>query len=169
MKNSKGFTLIELMVVISIAALLLMGSTSMIRILTLSNTNKIVEKIDSEISKNRMLTMSKGNYRYVVISWNAANLEYDISIVTSNTELSSSTWSTATIESSKKLASEDITISYHNKGSASAVMVRDNALLINNNPGTGAFMSNSTQINIISGIKTREIYLVTKTGYHYIE
>lgn len=169
MKNSKGFTLIELMVVISIMALLLMGSASMIRMLTLSNTNKIVQKIDSEISKNRMLTMSKGNYRFVVISWNATDHEYDISIVTSSTVLNASTWSTGVIESTKKLASEEVTLSYLNSGSAVPVMVKNEALLIHNDPGTGAFMSSCSQVDIMSDSKTKTIYLVTKTGYHYIE
>jgi prepilin-type N-terminal cleavage/methylation domain-containing protein len=167
--NNKGFTLIELMVVISIATILILGTTSIIKILTLSNTKKIAQSIDSELSNNRLLTLSKGNYRYLVIHWDAFNQEYVINTVTSSSELNSGTWSTGTIERSKKLASKDIIISYLNRGSATPIMVRDTALLINNNPSTGAFVSNSIQINIISGSTERTIYLVAKTGNHYIE
>lgn len=168
--NKKGFTLIELMVVITIASILLLGSTSIIRILNLSNINKITQKIDSELSKNKMLTMSKGNYRYIVIHWDSTNKEYSMSIVTSDVVLDTSNWrSSGTIITTKKLASELVTLSYKKDGSSTPIMIQNSALLINHNPGTGAFTSNCTQINVESGGGTKVIYLVTKTGNHYIE
>jgi hypothetical protein len=105
----------------------------------------------------------------LVIHWDAVNQEYVMNTVTSSTELNAVTWSTGTIERSKKLASKDITISYLNRGSASPIMVRDTALLINNNPSTGAFVSNCKQIDVNSGSTVRTIYLVAQTGNHYME
>ncbi|MGB4659533.1 MAG: prepilin-type N-terminal cleavage/methylation domain-containing protein [Mobilitalea sp.] len=170
MKNNKGYSLIELMVVISIASILILGSVSAVRILTFSNTVKITQTIDSQISKNRLLTMSKGNYRYIAIDWNSTKEEYEISMVSSSTVLNTTNWkSSGTIETNKKLASKDVTISYQNGVSATPVMVKDVTLLISNNPSTGAFVSSVTQINIASSSKSSTIYMVTKTGKHYIE
>ena len=175
MKNNKGYTLIELMVVISIAAILVLGATSITRILTLSSSMKITQTIDSQLSKNRLLTMSKGNYRYLAIDWNSTKEEYEISLVSSSIALDTTNWKTSgIIETNKKLASKDVTISYQNGASATPVIIRDAldevlVLLINNNPSTGAFVSNATQITIASSGKNSTIYMVEKTGNHYIE
>jgi len=168
--NKKGFTLIELMVVMAIAALLMTGTGSLVRILTLSNVDKVTQKIDSALSKNRLLTMSKGDYRYLVLHWDSTTEEYKISTVTSTAALDTTNWNTAgIIESQKILASKDATISYVNSGVATAVMVKDTPLLLSFYPSSGAFRSNSIQISILIGSKSKTIYLVSKTGNHYIE
>ena len=169
MKNNKGFSLIELMVVISISSILMIGAASGIRILTLANTNKIAQTIDSALDRNRIITMSKGSYHYIVIYWVSAKQEYLMDTITSATELDASSWSSVAPESSKTLASKEVLISYKNSGSLTTISVRDQALLIRNDPSTGGFKSSCSNISITSKGITKTINLVAKTGNHYIE
>jgi prepilin-type N-terminal cleavage/methylation domain-containing protein len=175
MQSNRGFSLIELMVVISILAILVAGSGVSLHLASYSNTERVAKEIDSALSKLQLETMSQGNQNhYLAIEWDMTEKVYYICKATSSNVLTEANWASAvkTITNKKKLASESIIISYSNQTDGSnSVLLRDvnSILLLSFIPSTGAFQSSSKQILIASDSKTTILHVVSITGNHYIE
>lgn len=174
MKDNRGFSLIELIVVMAIIALLIGGTAIGIRILSYTDTEKITKTVDQSLHKLRIDTMSKGNlYHYLFIAWNDTKEEYEIGYVTGTVALNGTNWddgSVSTISNRKGLCSSKVTISYsdHSIGSdLQEISTSNDVLLLQYYVHSGAFQSNCRMISIVNGSKNTSIHLVGKTGKHY--
>lgn len=174
MKDRKGFTLIELIIVITIMMILTGGALISLRYLSYADVNKVTGKIDSSLSKMQLETVSKAYpYYYLGIEWDSSEENYYMSMVTSTTELTTTNWSSAakTIISRAKIADKRITMRYsdENDGSNQVTVREENPLiLICYKPDSGAFLSLCKQIIVESNSKKSTIYMVSKTGSHYV-
>ena len=66
-KNQKGMTLVEIIVVIAVAAILMGTSMVMYNQIRYANTKRVVEKVDSALSELRVTTMSREGRQYLYI------------------------------------------------------------------------------------------------------
>lgn len=66
-KNQKGFSLIELIIVIAIIAVLAGASVAMFGHISYANTKKAAAEVDSALSKLRLDTMSDAEHEYLYI------------------------------------------------------------------------------------------------------
>jgi len=175
MRDNKGFTLIELILVITIAAILAGGSLMSLKYLSYANVNKVTEKIDSSLTKLQMDTISKAYpYGYLAIEWDNTEQVYYLTMATSTNELTQANWSSAakTIVSRKKIADKKITITYVDLGEGSSkVTLRDTVpvLLISYKPDSGAFLSLCKQIDVTNESRSSTIHMVNMTGNHYVD
>lgn len=174
MKNNRGFSLIELIVVLAIIALLTGGTAIGVRILAYSDTEKITKTIEQSLQKLRVDTMSQGElHHYLFIAWNDTEEEYEIGYVTGSVPLDESNWnngSFSSISNRKGLCSSNVSISYSNNSDGSdGKEIRDSnpVLLLQYYVHSGAFQSNCRMISIKNGSKIIKINLVGKTGKHY--
>jgi prepilin-type N-terminal cleavage/methylation domain-containing protein len=67
MKNKKGFSLVELLVVMAILALLVSGSTAGWNYISYANTSKCAKEINTTIKKVRLQAMSRTNKPYIFL------------------------------------------------------------------------------------------------------
>lgn len=172
--NDRGFSLIEVIIVIAISSILIGGAFISLNLLVFADTKKCAKEIDVILNKLRLQTLSKGmKYHYVVIEWNDLEKNYYLNMVTSSGELTESTWRTdADTITSNLIADSNITIQYSDRldGTNIFTINRDNpCLLISMKPDSGAFRTAWKQIIISSRSNTTTIFMVTKTGKHYIE
>jgi prepilin-type N-terminal cleavage/methylation domain-containing protein len=175
MRNNQGFSLIELMVVITILAVLISGVGINLRLLSFTDTERVIKEVDSALSKLQLETMSQGNQNhYLILEWDNTEKAYYICFATSSSVLTQENWatSTKTVTNRKKLAAESITITYSNQtDGSSSILLRDAkpVLLISFMPSTGAFQSSCKQIVIESSGKTKTLHMIGITGNHYID
>ena len=175
MRDNRGVTLVELIVVITIIAVLTGGATMSLKYLSHANVDKVTERIDSSLSKLQAETISKAYpYGYLAIEWDVIDEAYKMYLVTSPIQLTQSNWTSVvkTIIYEKKLGDKDISITYSNQSDGTdqvTIGESNQVLLINFNPASGAFSSQCKQIVVGNGVKNSTIYLVSMTGNHYIE
>jgi prepilin-type N-terminal cleavage/methylation domain-containing protein len=174
LKDNKGFSLIEIMVVLVIVAIIFTGTVISIRLLNFADTEYCANEINSEMGTLRMETMSKGSvHHYLVIEWDSTDHTYYMSRVTSasNKPLDSANWQTdaSTIRNRKKLASSKITIATSLDGTIfTDITVTNSVILISFVPSSGAFESTYKQIRVTSIGKTSTVVMVGKTGKFYV-
>lgn len=175
MRHNQGFSLIELIVVIVIAAILISGAGVGLQYLTYSNTEKIARSIDQSLGKLQLETMSTGNqYSYLAIEWDEVEKAYFLCNVISTIQVTQTNWDTVTktITNRKKIANSNTIISYSsNADGSNQTIIRDTIkiVLLNFKPGSGAFQSNSQLIIINTSGKLKKLQLILLTGNHYIE
>ncbi len=182
MRDNNGFSLIEIIVVLCIAALLVSGTAIGIRSLHYADAQYCVKELNSALYTLRANTLSQGElHHYLVIEWDDSNQEYNLILATSTDVIKNKTeWESAksTIEeenaklkisSHKKLASRLITISYStNKTSFSEIRNANSVILISYKADSGAFESGYKQIRVTSNNNSSTLFMVTSTGNHYI-
>lgn len=66
-KNQKGFSLIEVILVIALIAVLVSSSVSMFGHIRYANTKKVAEEVDNALSRLRLDTMSGDDQQYLYI------------------------------------------------------------------------------------------------------
>lgn len=174
MKDNKGFTLIEVIICIAIAAVLIGGVYSNMNLLVYADTKSCSEKINSTLSKLRLETMSKGDKKhYIIIEWNTTDNCYYLNAVTSDVVLAESDWKTNAYSiQSKKIANKNITISCTKKSDGTEISTVNSlkpCILISFQISSGAFESEWKQIIISSRTNTSTVHMITKTGKHYIK
>lgn len=174
MKDNSGLSLIEMIIVLCIAAILLTGAAIGVRSLHYADANYCAKEINSTLYALRTQTLSQGDlHHYLVIEWDDLSQEYYLSIATSSgIALDSSNWTTdaLSISNRKKLASESITISYSMDGTVyNNIRGTDSVILISYKPDSGSFESSYKQIQVISESKTSTIFMVANTGNHYMK
>jgi prepilin-type N-terminal cleavage/methylation domain-containing protein len=174
MKDNKGFTLVELIIVIAIAAIMTIGVYASMNILVLADTKSCSKVIDVTLNQLRLETMSKGNVKhYMVIEWNNIKSCYYLNVVTSDIPLNEINWNTqADTVKNKVIADKDLIISYTDQPDGTNIRLIDASnpyILIQFTPSSGAFESVWKQIIVTSKVDTATINMVTKTGKHYVD
>lgn len=66
-RNQKGFSLIEVVIVVTIVAILAGASASMIRYVTMANTKKTVQTVDNQMDKLQATSMTKAGKQYLYV------------------------------------------------------------------------------------------------------
>lgn len=172
-KVNRGFSFIELIVVISIIALLISGTGISLRILAYTDTEKITKEIDQSLRKLRLDTMSQGNlYHYMFLTWEEINQEYQIGYVTGDHPLDEFNWNVeGEISGRKKLASSKVKILVGEQTDGSDGMELGDTtqvILIQFYVHSGAYQSPYRTIMVEHGRNRTTIHMVGKTGKHYI-
>lgn len=174
-RHNEGFSLIELMIVMVIAAILISGTGIGLRYLSYSDSEKIAKTIEASLSKLQVETMSRGNqYTYLSLEWDGVNQGYYLGTVTSTVSLNQGNWdyTAKTVIERRKIASSDISIAYAESTDGSDQVILNDAtkvLLLNFDPGSGAFKSKCQQIIISSSSEVKKLRLILLTGNHFIE
>ncbi|MHB8131256.1 MAG: prepilin-type N-terminal cleavage/methylation domain-containing protein [Mobilitalea sp.] len=174
MKNNKGFTLVELIIVIAIAAIMTIGVAASMNLLVFAHSKSCANEINETLDQLRLETMSKGSVKhYIIIEWNNIQSGYYLNVVTSEVHLNEINWNTeADTVKSKKIADKDILLSYTDQSDGSNIRLIDIAnpyVLIQFTPSSGAFESIWKRIIVTSKVGSETIFMVTKTGKHYLD
>lgn len=174
MKDNRGFTLLEMMIVIAITVILICGAYANMNLLKLADAKSCAKLIDVSLDKLRLETMTKWSKKhYLVIEWRETEKKYYLNYVTSASALDVSNWDTACDSiRSKVIAGRNIKIMVTKNANGSDQKVIDSAnpcLMIEFLPESGAFFSEWKQIYIYSNTGTTVLHMVSKTGKHYIE
>ncbi len=162
-RNSKGFTLIELVVVIAISAIIIGIIAMSVYPSYSANAKRCATQTDSLIAKCRLGCLSRsGNVRLTIRSDSSGNIIGDY-YEASDTPISSDTLSNKKAAVSYTLKSSD--------GSLRTARISDAPLTLSFNRSTGALKAQSdgsycTAIAISCGAKTYTIALVPTTGTH---
>lgn len=174
MKDNKGFSLIEVIIVITITAVLTTGAIFNLNLLKLADVHQCANTIDDALSKLKLDTMSKADrYHYLVLEWNGAKDGFYLHGISSETPLNETNWSTASsIITYKKLASSAISIAYSDRTDGTNLQQLDAGhpcILISVAPGSGAYQSPWKQLVITGESEELTIIMITKTGKHFIK
>lgn len=174
MKDNKGFSLIEVIIVIIITVILTTGAVYSLSLIKLADVHQCANTIDDALSKLKLDTMSKADrYHYLVLEWNGAKDGFYLHGISSDVPLDDTNWSTATsILTYKKIAGSDITIAYTDCSDGTNLRQLDDdnpCILIRVAPGSGAYQSPWKQIVITGESEELAIHMITKTGKHFIK
>lgn len=158
-KNNKGFSYIELILVLAIMAIMVGLITLSIGTVSRANVNRGAEKLESFLNRARSNTMARGTERGM-LSISCEDGAYYCYVgspaaINKETEL---------------LVSSGVQIGYYINNGTSMEMLEDGeTLYVKYVPSTGAFMPLSgsdycTSIVLMNGDKVRTIVLHTATG-----
>lgn len=168
-KDNKGFSLVEMIVVIAIAAILVGASATMIRQISLANTEKAAETIATTLDKERITAMSKAGTRYTYIyqlSDGCYMKTLDVSLDTFDGSLMDN--------NGIKLCSNRVEIY---KDSTSGTKVEGSNIIRIHYTKTGVFASDTNVFTgtnvegkiVVTGVGTRTLSLIKTTGKNYMD
>ncbi|MHB8131023.1 MAG: prepilin-type N-terminal cleavage/methylation domain-containing protein [Mobilitalea sp.] len=175
MNNDRGFTLIELIIVILIMALLGVGSMTGFNLLNTSSAEKTADRIKAVLDYIQMENMTKTK-AYTMKIENIAD-DYKLSIISTNTA------GTEVIESTEILELDNGTIIFENNIDLVQILVSSvpvagwqvaDKLVVGFRKDTGGVKEYATdhyvtRIGFIASGRTYYLRIVTATGKHYIE
>ncbi len=157
-KNQKGFSLIELIVVIGIAAIIASVSLRMISLISATNTEKVVKTLSDALTKQQMRSMSKVNKPNLFVYTVDETYYYALS--------EESTYNASTMGTKGKEIGKGVEISYNDDG-GNHVISNVNILKISFKRD-GSFDEAPDSI-VIKGKLERTIKLNKSTGKHVIK
>lgn len=159
-EKNKGFTLIEIIIVLGIIAVLTTLTFSLIGYLNFQNTKKATKTIHITLDKVRMETISKGisykTYLYLVEN------DLYMKIQKNDEEIS------LTKDSGEKLSS-NCKVTYKREGDLDYKELDEiSYICLYFSKGSGSFLSDYEWISISNGRKSSTIQFVKETGKHMI-
>ena len=163
-KDNGGFSLIEMIIVIAIAAILTGSSFTMVRSIAYANTKKASETVLSTLDTQRITAMSKKGNWYVYI-YHLSDGCYIKAV--DNVELSS--FNASYLDNKGiKICSDSIGIYID---SEAGTKVDGTDIICIKYTKTGVFDGTKTNVNkiIVDGTGTNTITLVHSTGKSYLE
>ncbi|SFR68426.1 prepilin-type N-terminal cleavage/methylation domain-containing protein [Anaeromicropila populeti] len=165
MKNSKGFSLIELIIVIAILAILSTGAVAGLSKIRYANTKKCANELNTLIEKGRMQAMSKAGTWYLYVYKTSDGVYYKI------------TKETTTPTDGNLLAGNSISIKFQKDGASSeeTLTAGSNPIKLKFSKNTGGLLEESVTggaayykyIKVI-GSSTYKIELNKLTGKHFL-
>lgn len=163
MRDNRGLSLIELIVVIAILSIISVGAFSGIGMLSSWNVNKCAKGIDSALKKTKTTAMSKSNAELIL---SKSDGDYYIE---------------STEEQKKKIGSEPIVITYTTTEGNTITIDGTNTLTLRFDRSSGAYQRIGetsgtdvkdiycTSIILTRGSKQKVIELVYATGKHVVK
>lgn len=169
MKDNRGFSLIELIVVMLIMAILAVGSMAGYNLLNAGSAKHAAERVVSLLSSVQMDNMTKSKVYSLKISMNPANGDYEVRVISSN--------ASGPQEESKEvldLKNGEITFENNLIPAESFTISPSVTLNISFRKDTGGVKEYEagktvTRIKITSAGSTCYIRLIPATGKHFIE
>ncbi|MEG1741306.1 MAG: type II secretion system protein [Acetivibrio sp.] len=164
--ENKGFSMIELIIVITVLSILISGSLGTLQYISYGNTKKCAAAINTALNQVQLENMSKSDTTYLYIYREDKNCYLKIW----NQDVSSK----KDLTNGKKIANGSVSISYKEEATGNEIPLDPqnpaSFLKIAYDKGTGAFLDSLPYSEIIlEGRVSYRIQLVKKTGKHYIE
>lgn len=163
--NNKAFTLIELVIVITIMVILVTGTLGGIRSITVVNTKNASRKIDAALSKLRLENMTKVPKSYLYI-YNINNALY-----MNTSDLSNITVGSDNIDESGIRLGNNIRLSYITFYGNRDDLENGEAIRLSFSRSSGAFLSDYEYLILSSSdnANMETIRCIKETGKHVIE
>lgn len=158
MKNNKGFSLIELIVVVAILALMSTGAMAGLGYLTLANTSKCASKIDSAFTVLKSKNMAKAETTYMHLYNDNGNYY----IVYNDLDEASFTPD----GSGEQIANDRLKVSMDDDPIEDGESI---CFAIRKKDGSFINTLQPTSKIVVAGQSSKQITLVTSTGKHFIE
>ncbi|MCD7708714.1 MAG: prepilin-type N-terminal cleavage/methylation domain-containing protein [Clostridiales bacterium] len=173
-ENQKGFSLVEMIIVIAIAAILAGAAIGMTSQLRYANTKKVVDTIDDAITRLQVTAMSQEDMPYLYIY----ECDGNVYMKTTTTELTSYN-GTVLDKSGTKLTNSNIKVysqtadeasTESTDGSVSGTQVSGTDFIKVAYTRSSTFSDKtSTEYITVVGSHTSQIHLVTDTGKHFVD
>ena len=165
MKNERGFSLIELIVVIAILSIISVGVVSAFISLTGWGVTQTISDIEGNLKETKILAMSKTNATMTI------SRESDVFYIT------------VTGEAKHKIGSVPIQIAYTTTATAdtasqNVTLANGKSITLGFDRASGAFLPIATDVSgsiycsditVTRGSKEKNMKLIYVTGKHYIE
>ena len=172
-RDQRGFSLVEIIVVIAITAILVGSSVTMINYIRYANTQKAVEAVGDMLDRQRISSMSQQGTQYLYI-YRLDDGYYMKALY--NTKLSS--YNSGSLGSGGiKICSESIAIRWEDFDGNQTELQKENQVIrvvfkrsgvLNTDPRENSYSTNVSKI-IFEGSSTYTITLIEETGKHIIE
>lgn len=160
-KNNKGFSYVELILVMAIMAILVAMVSISMGVVSRSNVNRGAERLNASLSKARNAAMAKGTDRGTIEITCDGSKYYCF--------VGSST-STNKIAERQEIGASPMVVGYYLKGNSEMITIQAGTpLILKYNQSTGAFKELSgggycDKIVFTNGSSTAEIKLYSATG-----
>ncbi len=164
MRENKGFSLIEIVVVMAIISILTVTAAVGIQSLGNRQVTRCIDSIETYLGKTKVAALAQNNKSYIEIYQTADGCIID-SYVSDH------------LDKSEKIGNSDIEISYYKSGGIRTVLTETERLKISFKRDSGALMSLEGEpdtvfcqkIEAAKGTITKTIVLVEATGKFYVE
>ncbi len=160
MKNNKGFSYVEFILVIGIMAVLVSMVSISMGLVSRTNVNRGAEKLNSSINRARNMAMAKGTDRSIVkITFDGTKYYCYVGSATGDSS-----------KGREEIAMSPVTIGYSVQGGSSVQLITTtNPLVLKFDQSTGAFKAMSdgkyvTKLVFTNSDKTASITLYPETG-----
>lgn len=169
-KDNRGFSLVEMIVVIAIAAILAGASATMVRQISFANTEKTAETIATTLDRERIAAMSKAGNGYTYIY----KLDDGYYMKTLH-GVSLDTYDASFLDTSGiKICGNRVEIY---KDSTSGTKVEGSNIIRIHYTKTGVFSADTNVFSgtdvegriVVTGVGTRTLSLIKTTGKNYLE
>ena len=163
-RNNKGFSLVEMIIVIAVVGILAGASLTMMGHIHYANIETVLELINTELSKQQIQAMSKMDKPYTYI-YEYNDVYY---IRTINSDLSSFDSSVLNADGIK-LCNASTNIYMSKDGSAEELVQNDTFIkIVYNRAGSYSDVCNADNIRI-AGSSSHTIKLIDETGKHVVD
>ncbi len=162
--NNSAFSLMEMIVVIAVFGILAGASLTMMGQIRYANTERVIELIDTELSKQQIQSMSKSEKPYIYIyPYGGAYYMRTLAVEYSEYDINSFT------ADGVKLCNDGTKIYWSDNGGAEELLDGDDFIkVVYNRAGSFADATNVDTIRI-EGNSSHVITLVDETGKHVVD
>ncbi|NLP15822.1 MAG: hypothetical protein GX379_02110 [Clostridiales bacterium] len=164
-KNNGGMSFIELVLVIVILSLVTTGGIAIYKSLGFANTKKAANLINDSLSKARIDTMSKKGTQYLYLYQIDGKL---YSKVSTEGALSVGVPGELTATEGKGF-SRNISLRYKTGAGTTHELADDESICLYFAKASGAFVSDYSEIILISGNNSSVITCIKETGRHWVD
>lgn len=159
--GNKGYTLIELIIVLGIVAIITTGALILPNRITMADTKKAAKSVDAVLERLRLDTMAKSTKSYLHIYY------YDNGVYMKVSSEQNSALAELDSDSGKKIGRK-MSIYYTENGGTEKLLESGESIVISFNRSSGAFSSNYSSIKFTYSDRSSVIQFVKETGRHEV-